>query len=308
MSTTSFTQQVISLIDQIEGRDTINCALAYRAISEKLVELYDAIISTDAPLTVKLRDQIEEKRGLIKKHHDTIAKLVEYVENNKAISEEGDQLEKQIEVLEEKKKRIETLIQKKEKLEKIDNGFEKLDKTIADISLHNDELVNQISEKLEIVNSMLTKYSTKIDTRLQMIIQVTMENLKKINGQTKELLNNLNTRDFETSAEQLDKDLDSRIANYNRYVTKINSIIRELEVLETKCTEVDEQSHQRFDKDKEIYGTLEEPTAINSYLEERLNQAESFFIEFESKIKSLVEERKSLSMMDIYKRQQGPTN
>lgn len=308
MSTTSFTQQVISLIDQIEGRDTINCALAYRAISEKLVELYDAIISTDAPLTVKLRDQIEEKRGLIKKHHDTIAKLVEYVENNKAISEEGDQLEKQIEVLEEKKKRIETLIQKKEKLEKIDNGFEKLDKTIADISLHNDELVNQISEKLEIVNSMLTKYSTKIDTRLQMIIQVTMENLKKINGQTKELLNNLNTRDFETSAEQLDKDLDSRIANYNRYVTKINSIIRELEVLETKCTEVDEQYHQRFDKDKEIYGTLEEPTAINSYLEERLNQAESFFIEFESKIKSLVEERKSLSMMDIYKRQQGPTN
>lgn len=303
MSTTSFTQQVISLIDQIEGRDPINCALAYRAISEKLVELYETIISTDTPLTVKLRDQIEEKRGLIEKHNDTIAKLVEYVENNKAISEEGDQLEKQIEVLEEKKKRIETLILKKEELEKVDNGFEKLDKTIADISLHNDELVNQISGKLEIVNSLLTKYSTIIDTRSQTIIQVTMENLKKINGQTKELLNCLNTRDFETSAEQLDKDLDSQITNYNRYVTKINGIIRELEELETKYNEVDEQYRQRFDKDKEIYGTLEQPAAINSYFEERLNEADSFFVEFESKIKSLVEERKGLSMMDIYKRQ-----
>jgi methyl-accepting chemotaxis protein len=303
MSTTSFTQQVISLIDQIEGRDPINCALAYRAISEKLVELYETIISTDTPLTVKLRDQIEEKRGLIEKHNDTIAKLVEYVENNKAISEEGDQLEKQIEVLEEKKKRIETLILKKEELEKVDNGFEKLDKTIADISLHNDELVNQISGKLEIVNSLLTKYSTIIDTRSRTIIQVTMENLKKINGQTKELLNCLNTRDFETSAEQLDKDLDSQITNYNRYVTKINGIIRELEELETKYNEVDEQYRQRFDKDKEIYGTLEQPAAINSYFEERLNEADSFFVEFESKIKSLVEERKGLSMMDIYKRQ-----
>lgn len=307
MSTT-YTQQVIELIDYIFDRDSVNCALAYREISNKLSDLYDTKLSTEISFTTKLRSQIEEKRKLIKKNTNAIAELVDLVESNKALSEEENRLEKQTKVLEEKKRKIEFLKQKKKELEKTTNSFEKLDEEIANITLQNDGLVQQITERLEKMNSLLTKYSTTIDKQSQKVIQVTVENLKKIDRQTKELLTCLNATEFETYAEQLDKELDSQIANYNRYVTKINSIIKELEELEIKCNEVDEQYRQRFDKDKEIYGTLEQPAAINGYLEEKLNEADSFFVEFESKIKSLVEERKNLSMMDIYKRQQDSTS
>lgn len=304
MSTPSYTQQVIGLIDRIEGRDPVNCALAYRAISEKLIELYNTKITTETGLTQKLKNLIEEKRKEIKSHNDTIAELLVYVETNKAISEEADRIEKQIKELVKKKKRIASLSQKKEELGKAANDFAKLDKTIANINLQNDKLVNQIKEKLEMVNSLLTKYSTAIDAQTQKVVQVTKENLNTVNRQSRELLNCLNTQSFETSAEQLDNDLDSKIANYNKYVNKINGIIRELEGLESKCEEVEELYRQRFDKDKEIFGTLEGPSALNTYLEKTLGDVGSFLIEFESKIKSLVEERKSLSLMEIYQKQQ----
>jgi chromosome segregation ATPase len=307
MNTPSFTQQIISLIDKIEDRDSVNCALAYRAISERLIGLYNAKISTETGLTEKLKDLIEEKRKKIKTHNGIITELLDFMETNKAISDEAIQLEKQIEVLEEKKKRIESLRQKKEELGKVANDFAILDKTIANINLQNDKLVKQIKEKLETVNSLLTKYSTSIDAQSLKVVQVTKENLNTVNRQSKELLDCLNPKAFESSAEKLDNDLESRIANYNKYVNKINGIIRELEGLESKCEEVEELYRQRFDKDKEIFGTLEGPSAINSYLEETLGDADSFLIEFESKIKSLVEERKSLSLMEIYQKQQMST-
>lgn len=308
MSSASYTQQVLNLIDQIKERDFINCALAYKAICEKLDELYSSKISTENHLATKLREQIDANKECIISHNDEIAGLLKLIENNKTLMEEEIQLEEQAKKLKEKKKKIEILIQKKVELEKASNDFGKLDEEIINISLQNDGLVGTLIEKLNNVNTILSTCTTDMDGILEKIIRQTKENLQRIGNQSQSLLEKLDIKPQISVAAILNQELDDLITNYNKYILKINDIKKELEEVSDRYKEIAEQYRERYDKDKEIYGAVEEPAAFKVYLNDSLQKIDAFLLEFESRIKRLIEERRILPMKEIYEKQYDRIN
>ena len=308
MSSPSYTQQVESLIDQISKRNAFNCSLAFVSIAVKLKELYENRIVPEPGLTIKLRNQVNEKNEDLKRQLEQIADLKNLLEQNKTLFEEENRIENQIIELEQKEAKIAELKQKKKELEKAENSFKDLDKTIAGLNLQNDELIGRLTENLNGINALLDMYSTQMDKQFKQIIRIAKENLAKINTQSKELLEGIDTNNVKIGADSLDKELDSIISGYNMYAVKVNGIIKELDEIKHKYSDVKNQYQERLEKDIEIYGAIEDPKAFRRNVEEIVGGIEQAISDFEAKIKTITEERSQFSMLDIYEKQYDKIN
>ncbi len=305
------TKELLETIDNfIQQQDDIRvCAKIYNDIAEKLDKLYeDKIEPNSSSLLPSLqqkvaghittiaqtRSQNEELQSLIKQ--DKV-----YEQQEQTILEEHGKLQKCLEEIEDLKK-------KNAELKKPENQFDSLEKETQNIHLENDKIIEELIDILNRVNELLNNNTTKMDERLKEVIQQTKKNLTLLTVQSKEIISCLDTNPLGSRSKALNEDLDRLIAEYNRYVKKIQSIDEELKKVEEKHSNIVKQYKEQYDTDTKIYGNLDERGNVENYISAHAKEIEAFFQQFEKMLNELKEKRQQLKLPEIYEKQYDKEN
>lgn len=316
MNSPTATQQIRELISQIEQRDSLNCAQAFLAITERLRILYE----------LKIRDYIPTAKSMVQtkivERKKTIEELLKQLQDlerlNKNLEQEIDaekELEgqkQQIEAahaqLKQRLEKIKELRVIKEELERPENDFDTLDKEKEDILIGYEEVVKRQTKTLNRVNELLQQSTSVMDSELRTLTGTVKDNIQNLQYKNTELLKELSTEPLRSGAESLDKKLDEVIAEYNKYIVKIQKIKEELDIINMRQEAMAQSYKERYDVDKEIFGELEEPVAINQYIEESMKEMDDLLAAFEKRICELVSLSSQMSIPEIYIRQSSKIN
>lgn len=301
------TQQIINLINQIQGRTPIDCAVAFLKISESLQVLYDE--SQKGNINVQdFQTSIDNKKAAIEDKKKHINVLNQLINEEKKIEEEQKQIEEEHKELQGRLEKIEELKKMKEDLEKPENDFAALEIEKDDILLGIEEVVNKQIETLDRVNKLLMNSTSAMDSKLVDIIGTVRKNIENLQHQNIALLQELSTKPLQSGADCLDKKLDESIAEYNKYVEKIRNIKEELDKVIPEQNKMIKTYKDRYETDEEIFGELEKPVNVDQYIEESKRQMKEFLESFEKKIKELQNQRSEMDIPERYKRKSASIN
>lgn len=314
----SETEQIIRLIQQLidNNLDSTSYAIAFKEIADKLNCLFETKIQMDmSSLSLKVQTLINDKNKGIHELKEKLANLEDLINERKALIEQEKKLTDQEKILNEEFKKlqdrlyeIEELKTKKTELEKHENDFAQLEDKVKQIKLDNDVFAKGLIDMLNRVNGLLEATDKALDVQLSKVSADIKDNLQRIYDEKKDLLQSLERGPLKTCSENLDKQLDEIIEDYNKYVVKINAIKKELDAISEKHGDLVEQYNKRYNVDKDIFGVLEEPEAFSKYVNENLTSMGEIIKKFETKIRELVEQRNSLPMLELYKRQNSSNN
>lgn len=316
MSTPTATQQIKELIGQIEQRDSLNCAQAFLAITERLRNLYDQRIKVYIPTATS---QVQLK---IKEQKEAIEALQEELQNLKELNNDLEQeidakseLEKKEQIikathtqLQQRHGEIEELHRIKLELEKPENDFEALERKKEELLIGYKEVIKRQTETLNRVNALLERSNNAIDKELRSVIGTVRDNIQKLQNGDAKLLLELSTEPLQSGAEGLDKKLDELIASYNKYVVKIRAINEEIEKVNVEQEAMVKSYKDRYETNKEIFGKLEEPVAVQQYIEKSMKGMDDLLITFEQRISELQRLRSKMTIPEVYERKSERIN
>ena len=316
MNTPTATQQIKELIGQIEQRDSLNCAQAFLAITERLGILYDQKIKDYIPTaTSQVQLRINENKKAMEALQEQLQNLEKLnknleqeIDTKKELEEKKQQLEATHTQLQQRHREIEELQKIKTELEKPENDFGALDKEKEQIIIGYEEVVKRQTETLNHVNDLLQKSNNAIDEKLRSVIGTVQENIQNLQNGNADLLKELSTMPLQSGAESLDKKLDEIIASYNKYVVKIQTINKELEKINVEQDAMVKSYKDRYATDREIFGELEEPVAVTQYIEENMREMDDLLATFEKRISELQSLRSTMTIPEIYRRQSERVN
>ena len=305
------TEKVIALIKEIEQKNPLNCTFAFLRIAEQLTCLYDKSIESNILSNKQeLQKMIDEATTNIRKRKDTIGQLNDKIKEHENMIKEEKELTDQEDVLNEKYQQLQqrlddiaVLKKKKAELDKPENDFAHLEEEVKQIKLDNDDFANNLFDMMNRVKVLLEPTNNALSEQLSQVREQSKANLNIIKNQKKDLLELLERQTLKTCSEELDKQLDYIIDEYNKYVVKINEIKKKLDEISEKHESQVKQYNDRFNIDKDIFGAVEDPKAFSRYVDEHLKSMEDVLNAFEGKIKELVEQRNSLPLPEIYKKQ-----
>lgn len=306
MNETDTTTGIISLIETIiQGSDNPNVSVkAYMEISSKLLELFEKKIQPNIQsLLSRLKEMVEERKHTIESAEAQNLELQHLIVENQDLARQAEEINRQYEELNEKKAQIEELKRKRDELNKPENKFCDLEDAAKRITLDTDKLMEEQTEKLDRISGLLASCGSEMDTRMKNAISTVRANLEYLNRQSHELMSALDTAPLQTVSERLNNETDQKIASYNFYVKKIKEIAEELKTVEEKYQEIVDEYRTRYDTDREIFGSLEEPAKIQEYLTANAASIEEFLKRFEDEIVLFIEKRSGSTLPEIYERQ-----
>lgn len=284
-------------------------AKIYNDIAEQLDKLYEGKIK---PNSSSLLPSLQKK---VAGHITTIAQtrcqneeLQSLIEQDKVYEQQKQTILDEYGKLQKRLEKIDDLKKKNAELKKPENQFDYLEKETQSIHLENDRIIKELIDNLNRVNELLNNNTTIMDQQLKEVIQQTKKNLTCLNTQSKEIISSLDTIPLASRFKVFNEDLDGLIAEYNRYVKKIQSISEEFKIVEEKYSNIVKEYKDQYDTDNKIYGNLDERGNVENYISSHAKEIETFFQQFEKMLNELKEKRQQLKLPEIYEKQYDKEN
>jgi DNA repair exonuclease SbcCD ATPase subunit len=253
-----------------------------------------------------LNEKVEEQKKDIKALIDEINNIEELKRISTDLLAKKEVVEREFRKLQEIKQDIEILTAKQVELNKVENNMITLQENVNTIKNQNDVIIQDYLTCANNINTILSNPQNDLERKLKEVIAVVKDNLAKINDrQINDCMEQLS--ELKTVFDNIDKKINERILEHNRYVTIINNVREEFNKISENLTKVKDAYKTHIQEDKQIYSALtaEGEFKGDDYVKTFFDDIERELTTFESKIMRVINERDGLPIYEIEKRWQN---
>jgi DNA repair exonuclease SbcCD ATPase subunit len=281
---------IIAYLDRLNPQnplEVVKTSGQVKALSQALMELIERV---NVPRQIKLWE--EEAAGLKR----DIDRLLNDVEQAKALDTELRSLEEQKNQLQEQKEMIEDLSTQKDEIQRLEafvatHDLSALQQELEKLRSEADGEIDKVKQWITEVKDCFGEMSSPVIDNIRQILRDLEKNQnqldKVIDDSKKEI--NLKKVELSKSLQSYDVQILEAQNGYNELVTQLNGIKTKLLEVREKHSKNVSSYEIHFAQNKAIWGELGKRHNLNAHVNQLIEETERNLLRFDREIKSLIE-------------------